>query len=188
MSNYNLRNNDHIAIPIGKKTGYVNSFMPNGIHEWNKLDRNIRTRPSIDAFKYHLKKARSKKKNKLFQRFNGRKAINHTRIRLGLSGLKAQRYEYNHVDNKTCDYCGARKEDEMHFFLQCHPFSAQRAVLMDGITRLYHTKNIELDLTRTLVKKDLVHCLLRGDQRLNERENIELFEMVQQFIHSSNRF
>jgi hypothetical protein len=188
MNNYNLRNADAIAIPMGRRTGYVNSFMPGAIRLWNGLDRNIRNCNSIESFKYNLKKAKCRKKNKLYSKFNGSKAVNQTRMRMGLSGLKAQRHDYNHVPRPTCDYCGARKEDAMHYLLQCATFTASRAVMLNEVMAIYHSKNIVLDLTRTLVKKDLVNCLLRGDVRLNYAENSRLLLSVQNYICSSKRF
>jgi hypothetical protein len=107
---------------------------------------------------------------------------------MGLSGLKAQRHAYNHVDHSTCDYCGSRREDEMHYFLQCRAFANMRPTLLEGVTQLYRSINIVFDLSRTLVKKELTSYLLRGDKRLSTRKNTELFTMVQNFIYSSKRF
>jgi hypothetical protein len=73
---------------------------------------------------------------------------------MGLSGLKVQRHAYNHITNTTCDFCGARKEDAMHYFLQCRAFIAMRPVLLDGINQLYHSINTTFDLSRTIVKKN----------------------------------
>jgi hypothetical protein len=188
VSRYQLRNADNIAIPMGRRSGYVNSFIPSAIRLWNGLDRVTKQSETLDGFKYKLKKVKCKMKNKLYSRFNGAKAINHTRMRLGLSGLKAQRYDYHHVTNAKCDYCGAKKEDAMHFLLQCAVFDTGRTVLLDNVKTLYQGKNILLDLRRTIVKKELVKHLLCGDTRLNFEENIKLFEMVQQFISTSHRF
>jgi hypothetical protein len=188
ISTYNLRNADNIALPAGKRTGYVNSFMPNSVRLWNSLDRSIKNRNSLDSFKYHLKKNKSVKGNKLYSKFNGRKAINHTRIRLGLSGLKAQRHDYNHVPNPKCDLCGVRKEDAMHYFLQCNTFNNMRTILLNEVKVLYQSKNIVLDLSRTIVKKELVEHMLKGDKRLSECDNAKLFIIVQNFISSSKRF
>jgi hypothetical protein len=188
ISTYNLRNAENISLPAGKRTGYVNSFMPNSVRLWNNLDRSIKSRTSIDSFKYHLKKKKCIKGNKLYSKFNGRKAINHTRIRLGLSGLKAQRHDYNHVPVSTCDHCGARKEDAMHYLLQCNAFNNMRTDMLNKVKALYQSKNIVLDLSRTIVKKQLVDCLLKGDKRLSECENVKLFAVVQDFISSSKRF
>jgi hypothetical protein len=161
--------------------------MPSAIRLWNGLNRDIKQSETVDSFKYRLKRAKGAKKNKLYPKFNGNKAVNHTRMRLGLSGLKAQRYDYNHVANPKCDFCGARKEDTMHYLLQCRVFGTMRTVLLNDVETLYRTKNLTLDLSRTIVKKELVKNLLCGDTRLNERENTELFMMVQQFISSSKR-
>jgi hypothetical protein len=80
ISNYELRNAENISLPPGKKTGYSNSFMPSAIRMWNKLNPDTKGRGSLDSFKYHLKKSTCRKKVKLYSRFNGAKAINHTRM------------------------------------------------------------------------------------------------------------
>jgi hypothetical protein len=188
ISNYPLRNATNIAAPMGRKSGYFNSFMPSAIRAWNGLDRNIRSRKSIDSFKYHLKKKRGRHKNKLYPRFNGSWAVQHTRMRLGLSGLMVQRHDYNHVPRSTCEYCGARKDDTMHFFLQCQVFDQMRIHLLERVSEIYQSKNITHDMTRTLVKKQLVNSLLTGDVRLGMGENIELFNAVQTYIGTTKRF
>jgi hypothetical protein len=188
ISNYLLRNAENISLPPGKKTGYSNSYMPSTIRMWNRLSPATKGRGSLNSFKFHLKKTTCRKKSKLYSKFNGAKAINHTRMRLGLSGLKSQRHDYKHVPLPTCDYCGARREDVMHFMFQCGVFNTKRVVLMNQIENLYRPRNMFLDLSRTLVKKQLINCLLRGDPNLNERENVELFEIVQRFICDSKRF
>ena len=99
---------------------------------WNGLDRDNKHSNSISSFKYKLKKAKCTK------------AINHTRMRLGLSGLKAQRHAYKHVNSPKCDYCGARQEDPMHYFLQCNVFNTMRAILLNDVKGLYQTKNVAL--------------------------------------------
>jgi hypothetical protein len=188
ISAYNLRNAENISLPAGKKTGYINSYMPSSVRAWNCLDASIKGRQSIDSFKYYLKKARSRKKNNLYAKFNGAKAINHTRMRMGLSGLQAQRHDYNHVPIPRCNHCGARREDVMHYMLQCRVFENMRTTLLNKVMSLYRSRNIYWDMTRTIVKKELVQYLLRGDPRLNIRENVELFKLVQHFISTSKRF
>jgi hypothetical protein len=188
VNSYNLRNIENISLPRGNKSGYVSSFIPSAIRAWNSLETNLRNRTSIDSFKYNLKKAKSRKKFKLYSKFNGSQAVNHARMRMGLSGLKAQRHSYNHVTNSICDYCGAKKEDAMHYFLQCRAFAAMRPVLLDGVDQLYRSINVTFDLSRTLVKKELTSYLLKGDKRLSTSNNIELFTMVQDFIYISKRF
>jgi hypothetical protein len=186
--NYDLRNAGDINLPMGKKTCYFTSFFPSSIRLWNQLDRGIKDSTSLDSFKLQLKKAKCLKKYKLYQKFNGAKAVNHTRIRLGLSGLKAQRHDYNHVPVSTCDYCGARREDPLHFLLKCGVFAQMRKVLLRNIERLYLAKGIHRDMSRSLVQRELVQCLLNGDPRLGVWENMEMFKLVQEFISASKRF
>jgi hypothetical protein len=66
-------------------------------------------------------------------------------------------------------------------------FAQPRIALLNEAMELYQTKNIIFDLTRTIVKKELVSYFLKGDKRLTEAENVRLFNMVQQFIRSSKR-
>ena len=39
-------------------------------------------------------------------------AVNHTRIRLGLSAANFQCLQYNFVDNMSCEKCGATRETD----------------------------------------------------------------------------
>jgi hypothetical protein len=188
VSNHNLQNAENIALPMGRRTGYVNSFIPSAVRLWNGLDKKLRQSPNIDSFKYNLKKTKCAKKVKLYSKFNGVKAINHTRMRLGLSGLKAQRHAYKHVDNPRCDQCGARKEDPMHYLFQCNVYATMRVILLNDVKQMYQAKNVALDLSRTIVQKELVNSLLCGDSRFNDQENANLFRMVQKFIITSKRF
>jgi hypothetical protein len=185
---YNLRNAENIVLPAANKQGYTNSFFPSATRLWNSLDRDLKNKDSVDSFKYGLKKSNGPTKNKLYPKFSGAKAVNHTRLRLGLSALKSQRHDYNHVPTSTCDYCGAIKEDTLHFFLQCQVYAQPRFALLTDAMELYLSKNITFDLTRTIVKKELVSYFLKGDKRLTEAENVRLFDMVQQYIGSSMRF
>jgi hypothetical protein len=107
---------------------------------------------------------------------------------MGLSGLQAQRHDYNHVPLPKCNHCGAHREDVMHYMLQCRVFTNTRIRLLNNVMDLYESKNIFWDMNRTLVKKELIQCLLVGDPRLNMQENVELFRMVQHFICTSKRF
>jgi hypothetical protein len=140
ISDYNLRNRNHIAAPAGTKQGYVNSFFPSAIHQWNQTDDLIKRSPSIDSFKYNIKKSKCLTKNKLYSKFSGASAIKHTRLRLGLSGLKAHRHSYKHIAQPNCDLCGARREDSLHYLLQCNIFAAPRLIMLRDICNLYLQK------------------------------------------------
>jgi hypothetical protein len=53
-----------------------------------------------------------------------------------------------------------------------------RAILLNDVKGLYPTKNVALDLRRTIVQNKLVSHLLSGDPRFNDQENDELFSNI----------
>ena len=61
-------------------------------------------------------------------------------------------------------------------------FTPIQTILMNSTSKLYLTKNIILDLPRTVVPKELLSYLLKGDKRLRGAKNTKLFSVVQQFI------
>jgi hypothetical protein len=63
-----------------------------------------------------------------------------------------------------------------------------RTILLREVVALYQSKNIVLDLSRTIVKKELVESMLKGDKRLGDDDNVKLFTIVQNYISSSKRF
>ena len=64
-------------------------------------------------------------------------AINHSRIRMGLSALNKHRRKNNFVDDSSCPKCGHKPESESHFFLHCPAYVAQRQALFDGPFQVY---------------------------------------------------
>ena len=109
----------NISTPQVRTTTYQSSFFPASIKDWNDLDLEARNSVSIEAFKEYQKKNSGYKTKRLFSRYSNKAAVNHTRIRLGLSGLASQRHDYNHIDDPKCQTCHARCEDPAHYFLLC---------------------------------------------------------------------
>ena len=123
--------------------------------------------------------------------FDGKSAINHTRLRLGLSGLNGQRNLFNFIDYSTCPKCGYEAEDSEHFFLFCPSYAAPReAILFSCLDTLYsHELNIiHRNMTTRLRKCTVVKRLLTGDPTLPKMLNIELFKSVHKFIMETHRF
>jgi hypothetical protein len=116
----------NITQPQIRTTTYQKSFFPQSINDWNSLSKPIREINSMTGFKDHQKKYSGYKCNRLYHHNCSRAAVNHTRLRLGLSGLASQRYDYKHINNPECVYCGALKEDLTHYFLLCPTFSPHR--------------------------------------------------------------
>jgi hypothetical protein len=185
---YNLRSGMNITTPQVRTTTYQSSFFPKSINEWNNLELVARQSVSISAFKEYYKKKSGCKPNKLFSKYSTRAAINHTRIRLGLSGLASQRHDYNHIDNPECIKCRATCEDPIHYFLLCPNYEIARADFLEEICQILHDNNVEVDFNSNHFIKAFIDMILNGTALLDETSNSEIFKITQTFINDSNRF
>ena len=187
-THYNLRSGMDITTPKVRTTTYQRSFFPNSIKEWNELKLTARNSVSIEAFKEYQKKNSGFKSNKLFSRYSGRAAVNHTRIRLGLSGLASQRHDYNHIDDPRCLTCNATCEDPIHYFLLCPTYEISRADFLEEICQILHENNIAVDFNSNLFIKAFIDMILHGTSLLNETINADIFKITQSYICNTNRF
>jgi hypothetical protein len=187
-TNYNLRSSMNISTPQMKTTSYQKSFFPLTISDWNQLDQKVRHLPSLNSFKESLKSSSSPKPNPLYHHDCSKAAINHTRIRLGLSGLSYQRYEYKHITDPRCPSCDAPREDKMHYFLTCPTYSAQRINFLLDICDILLANNIEIDFRRRQFRTFLMDTILRGSDLFNKNENENIMSITQNFIKETHRF
>jgi hypothetical protein len=185
---YDLRSGQNITAPQTKTTSYQRSFFPATVKNWNELKIENREIKTIDTFKEHLKKSTGYAVNKLFHHCYNKAAVNHTRIRLGLSGLAYQRYEYKHIDDPKCVKCNAREEDPQHFFLICPYYAEHRDTFLDGICNIFYANNLEVDFLRQTFRTFLISTVLNGSLLLTKNENIEIFNLTQNYIQSTQRF
>ena len=169
---------------------YQNSFFPQSIKDWNGLDPNLRKARSLNAFKDCQKKTVNSKykTNPLFHHSNRKEAINHTRIRLGLSGLASQRFNYNHIDNPKCTRCSETSEDPIHFFLLCPVFDNARAELIQNVCEILNQNDININLGARNLGEEFVEMLLKGSPLLDEVENKKILLLAQTFIKTTQRF
>ena len=56
----------------------------------------------------------------LYRFYISRASVHHCRLRLGLSALNSQRFQYGFISNMSCDFCNNNREDVRHYI-----FSAQ---------------------------------------------------------------
>ena len=56
-------------------------------------------------------------------------AVEHSRLRLGLSALNHQRFKYNLTPDPICNQCGSTNEDVAHFFFDCITYAPHRQLL-----------------------------------------------------------
>jgi exonuclease III len=187
---YNLRSGMNITSPQIRTSTYQNSYFPNSIKEWNTLDPNLRTAQSLSAFRDRQKKAVNSKykTNPLFHHSNGQEAINHTRIRLGLSGLASQRFDYNHIDSPKCTRCPSQNEDPVHFFLMCPAFEDDREDLIRNVCDILNQNDIQIDLGAPYLGEEFVEMLLKGTPLVNEVENKKILKIAQTYIKNTHRF
>jgi hypothetical protein len=187
-TNYNLRTGMNITIPPLRTTTYQKSFFPNTINDWNNLKDQTKNLPSLDTFKEHLKKESGSKPNPLYHHDSSKAAINHTRIRLGLSGLSSHRCKYNHITDPKCPTCDAKCEDISHYFFSCPTYFTQRQNFIVNVCEIFFENNIEIDFRRKAFRTFFLNTITKGSDVLNEEENKKIFSITQNYICETHRF
>jgi hypothetical protein len=186
---YNLRHGENITIPQSKTATFQSSFFPQSIEDWNKLKIEIRNAKTIETFKEYQKKRCGYKLNHLYHQYPSKAFVNQTRMRLGLSGLAAQRYEYNHIDDPRCLLCPSRREDPVHYFLTCPAHAAHRDEFMMDVCQILHSiENFEVEFRSQRFRNQFIDIILKSTTLLSEADNIKIFEITQKFIRKSQRF
>jgi hypothetical protein len=185
---YNLRSNMNITTPSQRTSTYQNSFFPQTIKDWNNLDQKYRQLPSIESFKNTLKNSSGQKTNKLYHHDSSKAAISHTRMRLGLSGLSAHRFNYNHINIPKCLTCAAKLEDPAHFFLLCPTYARHRPTLLRETCDILFLYGIQVDFLNKTFRDFFINTLLKGSPTFDLTTNKLIFQHVQSFIQTSQRF
>ena len=75
----------------------------------------------------------------LYRFYISRASVHHCRLRLGLSVLNSQRFQYGFISNMSCDSCNNAREDIRHSIFFCPAFATQRQALMEDLTALLPT-------------------------------------------------
>ena len=98
---------------------YKYSFFPHTLNCWNQLSDDIKNSPSLDIFKKRLMTFFSVERNLLFNVHDpiGNKLL--TRLRVGLSHLRAHKYAHNFRDtpNPNCVCESSESETVEHFLV-----------------------------------------------------------------------
>ena len=87
-----------------------------------------------------------------------RASDHHCRLRLGLSALNSQRFQYGFISNMSCDSCNYARED------------------------------VRLPTAVMQNKQSLLNILLYGSDNFPEDTNFNIFSLLQAYISSSKRF
>ena len=118
----------------------------------------------------------------------GTVSINHTRLRLGLSALSAQRFDYNHIDNPKCLLCNAPSEDLVHYFLLCPAHATHRDTFLRETCLILNNNDIEVEFRSQRHRNLFINIVLKGTKLLSEANNKKIVEITQNYIKDSQRF
>ena len=105
-----------------------------------------------------------------------------TMLRLGLSPLRAHKFEKNFLDtsNNLCLLCNS-KEDTEHFLLLCKSYSLSRTILLQKVSDTLGYN------VATFPKSSLVNILLFGKEGIPDSKNLQILNLVIEYIIKSKR-
>ena len=133
ISDYPLRNNSNISVPLNRTSISQKSCIPLSIRLWNSLEDNFKNISTLPTFKKHtISKFNIAHVPPFFSIGNRYMSVLHARLRNNSSGLNSDLFR-NHIrNNPLCDLCDVA-EDAYHFFLQCKKYSVERQVFNDTV-------------------------------------------------------
>ena len=182
------RSSNKLQLPVARTEIFRKSFVPSSAKAWNALTNELREVTSLTCFKYQLKNSLFPKHTKYHSIGYGNAAVNHSRLRMGLSALKSQRADYHLITDRRCDRCYAPNEDVNHYFHECPCYSAIRRTLTLEVELLLAPLGITMS-TDTVNKRTVFsNLLLRGSHLIVNETNIALMKICQKYIKASKRF
>ena len=174
---YDTRNNTNVSSFKCRTEYFKNSFFPNVITEWNKLDINIKSMTSYTAFKNALSSFIRPKHVDTFGIHNPIGLQLLTRLRLGFSHLNKHKFRDNFRDflNPLCE-CKLEPETTSHFLLRCHLFQVESTTLLNDIKEideriisnntsildqilLYRNDNYNHDINKKILLSAIKFCI-----------------------------
>ena len=184
QSQYSLRNQDVVG-RIGARTEQFQSgFYPHCLSEWNKLDPEIRTAPSVAVFKSKLLSKIRSPAQSVFGIHDPKGLSYITQLRFGLSALNFHKFKHNFRDtiNPMCP-TNDGVEDTEHFLLHCPSFDEERRDLLAGVFSLLRPYGYINSSNNFLTKLSLY-----GDKGLSNDVNRDILQLTLQYIHKTGRF
>ena len=126
--NYNFRRKDFVLPLYTRTVKYQSSYFPATIRDWNIPPSFIKDSNSLNNFKELVcQQLNEFNTEKIYSKGFGLGKINHTRVRLGLSGLNEHLYSYNLIPSRLCKRCSHSKpETSEHHFLYCDKYDELR--------------------------------------------------------------
>ena len=152
---------------------FKNSFFPNVINKWNKLDEKIKG-ATFFLFKASLLKVGHPHASSTYRIHNpvGIRLLTH--LRLGLTHLNELKFRHNFAD------CSIKPETTLHFFLHYCNLNIRRK-LFDKIKLLDET-------LLQLSDENLLTVLLFGGKVYNKDVNVQILNASISYVIDSDRF
>ena len=165
-----------------KSEYFKNSFIPNVINKWNKLDPDIRSSTSYNLFRNTLLKFIRPAQRKTFNINDSVGVKLLTRLRLGFSHLRDHKFRHGFRDILNPLWpCSIETETTAHYFLRCHFYNANRSALMNELN--------EIDSSfSTLNENKFIDLILYGGDKFDDKKNHNILISTIKFIKDSQRF
>ena len=161
---------------------YAKSFFPYCQSNWDGLDESVKEAPSLPRFKSALLK-NIRPLPKPYFNTNDKIGIRRiAQLRVGLSDLRAHRYNHHFINCPTAScVCAQGDETTEHFLLGCNRFLSQRSTLLSSLANISPV----IDFSDT---QALSHLLLYGSKDLSFYANTDILNATITFIICSKRF
>ena len=172
---YTLRHVPRIPVYKTCLKSMANSFFPSAVRAWNQIPQTLADSESVKSLQHKLK-PKMPISLPYYTKCTGRHGIWLTRLRLGLSALKAHRQTYNLIGDPTCDHCGLH-ETTVHYMFQCQHYTYIRNIMYNKLTQL------NINITDT---SQLLNTILHGTR--DKTLNTSILSIVFEFFKDSNRF
>ena len=160
---------------------FSHTYFPYCVREWNQLDSNIRTQPTVSSFERKLIAIIKPEKRSTFKisDLSGIKLL--TRLRVKFSDLREHKFRHNFYITPMC-LCSEDTETIEHYLLCRQLYADRREILFDTVSSIIHND------VSTFHENDLCSLLLYGDPRFNEILNRSMLESTIKHIYDSGRF
>ena len=173
ISDYPLRNNRNISVPLNRTSISQKSCIPSAIRLWNSLDDNLKDISTLPTFKRHIfSKLSIAHVPPYFTVGNRYMSVLHARLRNKCSSLNSDLFRHHIRNNPLCDLCDV-VEDAYHYIFQCRKYTVERQVFNDTV-RGFHPLNINV--------------ILNCNENWNTEVNVVVFKAVHRYVHVSKRF
>ena len=146
----------------------MKSFYPKTIREWSNLSLETKVSESLHIFKEKLKRLFGHNKNKkLYAHGHGLPAVNHCRMRLGLSHLRNHLSNYTIIQSKFCDNpnCDLISETSSHFLLFSPRYGPERHKVLSEISTIIFP-GTNYNTVIAIMPGYLCNILLQGSEDL----------------------